>query len=114
MFSWFKAQKKGCVLITSIVKEGVSINEIKAGVVADYVADWEYGNQIVGRFIRKKKDTDKAYITWFIERQHEGLRKKSLKVFSQLKRLRGYSFVHPVAGPDTLSDAKMSEELTVD
>lgn len=106
MFDWFR-QTPGSVLITPLVKEGVSINEIRAGVVADNVADWEVANQITGRFIRKKLDggPNEAEIVWIIDRQHPNFRQNNVKVFQHLDRIHGYNFYHPVAGPDTIKDA---------
>lgn len=97
----------GAILITPLVKEGVSINEIEAGVIADYVADWEVMNQIIGRFIRKKLDDkpNEAHITVFIDRQHPTYRRGSIKVFQRLEEIRGYSYYHPVIGPSSISQA---------
>src|SRR5208337_1505742 len=39
-FDWFR-HTPGGVLISPLVQEGVSINEIRGGVIADAVADWE-------------------------------------------------------------------------
>jgi len=64
-FEWFKATP-GALLITPLVKEGVSINEIRAMIVADHVADYEVARQIIGRAMRPKKgDDNRAHVVWF-------------------------------------------------
>jgi len=94
-FDWFR-ETPGAVLITPLVKEGVSINEIRAGVIADYVADWEVANQMVGRFIRQKKSGEnEASITWFRDRQHPVLRRGCNVVFQNLHQIEGYRFYDP-------------------
>lgn len=105
VFGWF-ANTPGSILISPLVKEGVSINEIRAGVVADYVSDWEVANQIIGRFIRKKPgDENCADIVWFVDRQHPVLRRGSDAMLERLKRLRranGYNWdyqEHPLSPP---------------
>lgn len=109
-FDWFR-NSNGGVLISPLVQEGVSINEIKGGVVADYVGDWERANQIIGRFIRKKKENNEAHITWIFDNQHEALRRGSRKVLNRLLDIRGYEFVYPVQGPDTIVAAKVYKSL---
>lgn len=106
MFAWFR-ETPGAVLITPLVKEGVSINEIRAGIVADNVADWEVANQITGRFMRKKLDggPNEAEIVWFVDRQHPALRRNAAKVFKRLEQINGYNFYHPLAGPSSLKHA---------
>lgn len=85
-FEWLKSTP-GSVLISSLVKEGVSINELRAGVVADYVAGWEVARQIIGRFVRKKPDGENvAHITMFVERQHPKLFSKSVEMFERLAK----------------------------
>lgn len=92
VFDWFRTTP-GSVLVTPLVKEGVSINEIRAGVVADYVSDWEVANQIVGRFIRKKPDEEnRADIVWFLDRQHPVLRRGSDAMLTALRKVKGYSW----------------------
>jgi len=97
-FDWFR-NTPGSVLITPLVKEGVSINEIRAGVVADYVSAWEVANQIVGRFIRKKPgEENRADIVWFLDRQHPVLRRGSDAMLQRLRRVAGYEWAaaeHP-------------------
>lgn len=113
-FEWFK-QTPGAVLITPLVKEGVSINEIKAGVIADYVADFEVANQLVGRFIRqKKKGTDNsAEIVWFRDRQHPSLRRGCNSVFRALEQIEGYTFYDPAPEPESLVPAAQQGELNL-
>ena len=84
-FAWFR-EVPGRVLITPLVKVGVSINEINAGVIADCVGDAEAANQIVGRFLRAKPDPDdnRAEITWFRDVQHPALRVSSTRVITNL------------------------------
>lgn len=89
IFAWFK-EKPGRVLITPLIKEGVSINEIRAMVIADYVGNWEVANQIVGRALRKKETRNWAEITWFIENQYPQFRRSSREVISRLAAVGGY------------------------
>lgn len=103
-FGWFK-RTKGAVLVTPLIKEGVSINEIKAGVIADPVADWEVAKQIIGRFMRKKRDTDLCHITWFVDRQHPKYLKNVSDLMGKLEEIEGFTFYHPVAGPETIPQA---------
>lgn len=101
-FEWFKATP-GAVLITPLVKEGVSINEIKAMVVADHVADYEVARQIIGRAMRPKKTGDnRAHVVWFWDKQHTVLRRGCAKIFNYLERVEGFEFYHPCAGPETV------------
>lgn len=101
-FEWFKATP-GAVLITPLVKEGVSINEIRAMVVADHVADFEVARQIIGRAMRPKKTGDnRAHVVWFWDKQHSVLRKGCSRVFNYLERVEGFEFYHPCAGPETV------------
>jgi len=88
-FEWLKATP-GSVLVSSLVKVGVSINEIRAGVVADHIADHEVFNQIVGRFIRKKEDTDKAHIVVFDDIQHNGMAQNSRALARWASKASGY------------------------
>ena len=110
-FDWFK-KHPGSVLITPLVKEGVSIPEIRAGVVADYVADGEVAAQIVGRFIRQKKTGDnRAEITWFRDRQHPVLRRGCNAVFQWLEKIEDYVFYDPAPDPDALGRGDPQGEL---
>lgn len=99
-FDWFK-KTPGSVLITPLVKEGVSIHELSAGIVADYVGTHDVARQLIGRFIRKKfhREENSAKIVWFIERQVPSYRRGSLELFKELERNRGFEFYYPVAEP---------------
>lgn len=91
-FDWFRTTP-GSVLITPLVKEGVSISELRAGVVADYYADWETMNQIFGRFMRKKSTGEnRADVVVFLDRQHPVLRKGSDAMLQRLRRIPGYEW----------------------
>ncbi len=92
-FEWFKTTP-GSILITPLVKVGVSINEIKAEIVADVISDKEYANQIIGRAIRKKLNgaLNEAHIVWFIERQEKHLCRITKSLINELKKLEGYEF----------------------
>jgi superfamily II DNA or RNA helicase len=105
VFAWFRGGQ-GRVLVSPLVKEGVSINEICGGVIADYVGDWEVMNQIIGRFIRKKAGDNQAFITAFIDVQHPSLRRGCRRVYNKLHDVRGYQFYHPCIGPETIPLAK--------
>ena len=109
-FAWFK-RTPGAVLVSPLVQEGVSINELRAGVIADYVGDWERANQIIGRFIRKKQTDNTSEITWFMDVQHPAFRYGSKRVFAKLFDIRGYTFRYPVLGPATAQLAKVYEKL---
>jgi superfamily II DNA or RNA helicase len=103
-FQWLR-DTPGAVLITPLVKEGVSINELQAGIVADYVSDWEVANQIIGRFLRKKSGApNRAHITWFRDRQHTIMRRGSNSVFKRLEQEYGggYTFYDPAPDPETV------------
>jgi len=104
-FTWFK-RTPGAVLVTPLIKEGVSINEIKAGIIADPVADWEVAKQIIGRFMRQKAD-NACHITWFIDRQHRIYLKHTADLFDRLDKIEGFTFYHPVTTPDTLTAASV-------
>lgn len=100
IIDWFKEAPGGPVLISSLIKEGVSINEIRAGVVADYVADYEAANQMIGRFVRPKKTGDNtAEITFFIDSQHPTMRRNSNAMFRKLNEIDGYEFIRPIIHP---------------
>jgi superfamily II DNA or RNA helicase len=90
-FEWFKATP-GAVLISSIVKIGVSINQIKAMIVADFVADWEMMRQLIGRAIRKKEDVNEAEIVIFKELQHSSYAAVNRKLITKLKTIQGFKF----------------------
>jgi superfamily II DNA or RNA helicase len=109
-FEWFR-HTPGSVLISPLVQEGVSINEIRAGVIADVVSDHERANQIIGRFIRKKSGENRAEITWFMDNQHPSMLRACRAVFDKLINVRGYEFVRQVIGPDTISKGKLYKSL---
>jgi superfamily II DNA or RNA helicase len=111
-FQWF-GDTPNSVLISSIVKVGVSLNFIRGGVVADYVASYELANQLIGRFIRKKQTDNTAHITMFLERQHKTLYKGSVSVVKKLERVRGYRYLHPVTTPDTIPNARVYEDVII-
>lgn len=91
-FEWFKSTP-GAVLISPLVKVGVSINELKAGVIADIVGDPEYARQLIGRFIRRKFDgPNTAQITWFIETQHRGYEAGSRRLLNRLREVEGFEW----------------------
>lgn len=111
-FAWYR-ETPGAVLITPLIKEGVSINEIRAGVIADYVADWEVANQMVGRFIRQKTGGDnRAFITWFRDRQHPILRRGCNTVFQNLFQIEGYRFYDPAPADPALLHSQGELNLT--
>lgn len=103
-FNWFKSTP-GSVLVTPLVKEGVSINELRAGIIADPVSSWEYAKQLIGRFIRKKSTDNHAHITWFLDRQVLSYRRGCYSVFDELQKVRGFNFYHPCRGPETIATA---------
>ena len=99
VFTWLMA-KPGRVLISPLVKEGVNLPELRAGVVADVVASPDLARQIIGRFIRKKPTGDNhARIAWFIDRSYPSARHNCLKLFEELERVRGYGYYYPCAEP---------------
>lgn len=103
-FAWFR-KTRGAVLVTSLVKEGVSINEIEAGIVADSVADAEFANQIIGRFLRKKEGENEAEIVWFIDRQQGRFERSCRSLIRKLSQTAGFMFYHPFVHPtDNLED----------
>lgn len=108
-FAWFK-ETPGSVLVTPLVKEGISINEIQAMVVADHVSNYEVARQIIGRAMRPKKNTDnRAHVVWFYDKQNTVLRRGCALVFNHLERLEGYLFYYPCAGPETVFGSTLHE-----
>lgn len=103
-FAWFRSTP-GSVLITPLVQVGVSIPEIRGGVIADPISDPERARQVIGRFIRKKEVDNRCEITLFVDRQHATLRRNAIKLVKYLETVRGYSFYWPLHGPDTISKA---------
>lgn len=104
-FEWLRATP-GSILITSLVKEGVSINEIKAGVICDYVADHELMNQIIGRLVRPKAGDNESHITIFYDRQNSQFERGCMKMLTRLETISGYYYYYPVTTPDTIEKAK--------
>lgn len=109
-FRWIK-ETPGAVLITPLMKEGISINELRAGIIADYVGDWELAKQIIGRFIREKKVDNRCYITWFRDTQHPTFKDGCDELLKQLKTIRGFSFVHGITDPDSIDKGIVMEAL---
>ena len=106
-FKWFK-ETPGAILISSIVKEGVNIPEIGAGVIADYVASEDLLNQIIGRMIRRKPEGDNVgKIVVFIENQHPRYKSSSMKLLKKMEKRRGYTFFYPCSTPDKLNMAEV-------
>jgi superfamily II DNA or RNA helicase len=107
-FEWFK-HTPSAVLITPLIKEGVSINEIEAGVIADYVGDYEFANQIVGRFLRKKEGENIAEIVWFVDRQQKRFKAGCQAMLKKLSRQSKGAFVfyHPVIHPQDVPTARV-------
>lgn len=98
-FDWFRTSRGG-VLVTPLAKEGVSVPEIQAGVVADFVASQSFANQIIGRFIRKKRDGENAaHIVWFKDRQTTSMRRGSTRLINWLRTKEGYDVIEPVTSP---------------
>jgi superfamily II DNA or RNA helicase len=91
MFAWFKSTP-GAVLITPLVKEGISINEIRAMVIADSLSDYEVARQIIGRAMRPKKEKNEAHVVWFSDNQHPVLASGTKKVLSYLKDTEGFVY----------------------
>lgn len=112
VFAWFK-RTPGAILISPLVKEGVSINEIEAGVVADYVGDWEYANQIIGRFLRKKEEDNTVEIAWFIDRTQKRFEKGCLGMFKRLQEIKGYLYYWPVTTPSDIEKVDPSDTTAV-
>jgi len=101
-FEWL-VSVPGAVLVSPLVKEGVSLPELKAGVVADYVAGPDVARQIIGRFIRRKPEgTNEASIVFFVDRQTAAMRRGSLALVNELNKVRGFSFYWPCGGPEVL------------
>lgn len=103
-FDWLR-NTPGAILITPLVKEGVSINEIRAGVIADHIVGWEVANQILGRFLRKKPKAveNNAEVVWFIDRMHPRMARNSLALFKALEKIRGYTYYFPCSNSDSIA-----------
>jgi superfamily II DNA or RNA helicase len=107
-FDWFKATP-GAVLISPLLKEGVSINELEAGVIADFVADSEVMNQLVGRFLRKKEDENVAELVLFVDRQQRRFKVGCQTMLKKLsKQSKGaFVFYYPVVHPQDIEASKI-------
>ena len=104
-FKWLQSTP-GAVLISPLVKVGVSINEITAGVIADFVADWEFMRQLIGRFIRHKPDgtPNEAEVTIFAEDQHSSYAAGAKRLVKRLKTVDGFKWKETtVVGEDMLA-----------
>lgn len=99
MFDWVRSTP-GAVLITPLAKEGVSIHELRAGIVADYVGDTETANQIVGRIMRQKSSDNYAEIVWFLDAQHRALRAGSRTVIEAFSAQYQYPVYDPAPPVD--------------
>lgn len=105
---WLR-QTPGSVLVSPLVKEGVSINQIQAVVVADRIVDFEVVSQIIGRAMRKKEALNECHSTLFIERQVRAYEIKSMEMLGNLEQQRDcYHFHHPVTTPDSVTGADTS------
>lgn len=106
-FQWLE-ETQGAVLVSPLVKEGVSLNCLRGGVVADPIADWELMRQVLGRFVRPKKDggANEAHITLFADNQHVNFRRNTNALFKKLETLQGYEFWHPCLKPGELANAQ--------
>ena len=101
-FAWL-VSTPGAVLISPLVKEGVSLPELRAGVIADYVAGPDVLKQIVGRFIRRKPEGEnEAHVVMFVDRQTSAMRRGSLALVREFEKIKGFTFYWPCGGPDQL------------
>jgi superfamily II DNA or RNA helicase len=92
-FEWLKSTP-GSVLISPLLKVGVSIPALKGGIIADFVADDEVARQMIGRLIRRKPDgtENEAEVVMFSEIQHPSMAATSRRVLSRLKRVEGFKW----------------------
>ena len=108
-FEWFK-DTPGAILVTPLVKEGVSINEIDAGIIADKITSWDYAKQVIGRFVRPKKhrseDENYGEIVMFMDRQHPKYFSSCRKLIKKLETIEGYKYYYPCLHPG-------SEQMTL-
>ncbi len=104
-FLWLKSTP-GAVLISPLVKVGVSINELTAGVIADYVADWELARQLIGRFIRKKpgNQPNEAFISMFEELQHPAYHAGSKRLIAKLQGVSGFNWTQSIVDEELALD----------
>jgi superfamily II DNA or RNA helicase len=91
-FHWLKT-KPGAVLVGSIMREGVSIPELRAGIVADAIIGPDSARQVIGRMMRKKTSGDNhAHVVLFHDLQVKSLRSGGRRLLEELETLRGYRF----------------------
>ena len=109
MFEWFKTTP-GAVLVTPLIKEGVSINQIRAMVVADFVADPEVARQIFGRAMRPKKKDNRAHVVWFWDRQSKIYSQGCRNLLDELEVTEGFSYYHPCLLPEDVFEAKLGSK----
>jgi superfamily II DNA or RNA helicase len=110
-FAWLVGTP-GAVLVSPLVKEGVSLPDLKAGVIADYVAGPDVARQMIGRFIRRKPaGENEAHVTLFIDRQTSAMRRGSLALVAELEKTRGFSFFWPCLGPDYIGAGYEAADL---
>ncbi len=101
-FDWL-VSTPGSILISPIVKEGVNLPELRAGVIADSIASPDLARQVIGRFIRKKPEgSNYAEVVMFVDRQYKSARHNSIALVRELENVRAYSFYYPCAGPDSI------------
>lgn len=113
-FKWL-VESEGGILISPLVKEGVSLPELRAGVVLDYVAGPDVARQILGRFIRRKPTGDnEAHVAMFVDRQTTAMRRGSLALIKELERLRGYTYHWPCSEPAQIDQAQVFEAASLD
>lgn len=99
IFRWL-VEKEGRVLVSPLVKEGVSIPKLRGGVIADVVTSPDLARQLIGRLIRAKATgLNEAHLAWFIDRWYKSARKGCLALFAELEKIRGYSYHWPCMQP---------------
>jgi hypothetical protein len=57
--------------------------------------------------MRKKEEINLCEITWFIDRQHPRYQANVLEVMGCLEQIAGFTFYHPVQGPETIAEAQV-------
>lgn len=111
-FAWL-SDGIGNVLVSPLMKEGVSMPELRGGIVADTVTSVDLARQIAGRFMRKKTGGDNvAHLVWFNDTQMRSTRYGCKKVVAQLKATRAMRFCHPCAGPTSLGEWTEAADFT--
>lgn len=101
MFDWLK-RTPGAILVSPLIREGVSLNCIRGMIIADSVSDIEVGRQIIGRAMRVKQSDNRAHVVFFHDRQHPVLKRSSWQMFQELEKQDGFTYYHPCAGPATV------------